>query len=181
MAYNFPLLGLFGKAPVRLLKYFLFMLNGMIVAHNSCVFAIFFRVKMSVLFNFQIWFYRFSVLGFFCSWSRCTRAVAIVLGVALKQHPWRYWINSVFLSLVMIAWARCLNGLEMGMSCKPSILFMCPFKISVLFLIILISFLSNMDMQLLPHSWPKEIIKALCIPSKSVPSFNVCLDFLAVV
>ena len=100
---------------------------------------------------------------FFCSWSTWPKSVAIsggkffntclllrpghvrkftfliafskVLGVGLKQHTWRYWINYVFvLSLVMIAWAQCLNGFDMGMYHKQSVLFLCPLKRSVLFL-----------------------------------------------
>ena len=75
-----------------------------------------------------------------------------VLGVGLKQHPWRYWISYVFvLSLVIIAWARCLNGLDMGVSHNPYVLFLCPFNISFLYLIILILFLYKMEMQSLSH------------------------------
>ena len=44
-------------------------------------------------------------------------------------------------SLLMITWDRFLNGLEMGMYHNPSALFLCPFKISFEYLIILISFL----------------------------------------
>ena len=113
---------------------------------------------------------------FFLSWSICPKAVAIlggrwfpncrflrpghlmklsflvtfrsVLGVELKQNPWRYWIISFFvLFLVMIERARCLTGIEMGISHRPYVLFLCSFKISVLPLRILISFLSNMEIQ----------------------------------
>ena len=103
-----------------------------------------------------------------------------VLGVVLKQHLWRYWIGSVFvLSLVMIARARCLTGLEMGMSHNPYVLFLCLFKISVLPLRILISLLSNMELQSFSHSWPKEIIEALCNPSKMCAFFACALRLCA--
>ena len=95
-----------------------------------------------------------------------------VIGVGLKQHPWRYWISSVFvLSLVMIAISWLLTGIEMGMSHRPSVLFLCPFKISVLPLIILISFLSKMLTQSSSHSCHKDISEALCNPS------NMCAFF----
>ena len=99
------------------------------------------------------------------------------LGVGLKQHLWIYWISSVFvLSLVVISRAQFLTGLDMGMSHRPSVLFICPFKISILPLRILISFLSNMAIQSLSHSWHKEISKALCNPSNIFPFFYGCLD-----
>ena len=44
------------------------------------------------------------------------------------------------LSLVIIAWDICINGIDMGMSHNPSALFLCPFKISFEYLRILISF-----------------------------------------
>ena len=40
VTYKFPLLDLCEKNPVRLLNPFLFILNGTIVSHNSCVFII---------------------------------------------------------------------------------------------------------------------------------------------
>ena len=81
-----------------------------------------------------------------------------VLCVGPKQRPCRYWIRSVLvLSHVMIAWARCLNCLEMGMSHNPSVLFLCNFKISMEYLRLLISFLSKMVMQSSSHSCPKDI------------------------
>ena len=94
------------------------------------------------------------------------------VGVGLKQHPWRYCISSVFVfSLVIIAWSWCQNGVDMGMSHNPSALFPCPLKISSEPLIILISFLSNMEMQSSSHSCTKEIRKALCSPSKMYAFF----------
>ena len=102
-----------------------------------------------------------------------------VLGVGLKQHPWRYWINYVFfLSLVMIAWAQCFNGIDIHMYHKPSVLFLCPFKTRVLFFRILISFLSNMDTQSLSHSWPEDISKAQCNPPKNCALFAWMLRLL---
>ena len=48
-----------------------------------------------------------------------------VLGVMMKHHPLSYWISFVFvLFLVMIAIARLLIGLDMGMSRMPSVLFL---------------------------------------------------------
>ena len=79
----------------------------------------------------------------------------------------------------MIARERCITGLEMGMYHKPSVLFLCPFKISVLPLIILISFLSYMAIQSFPHSWPKEIMETLCNPSKICSFFAWALRILA--
>ena len=38
MAYKFTRLELCGKAPVRLMKPFMLILKGKMVAHNSCVF-----------------------------------------------------------------------------------------------------------------------------------------------
>ena len=71
-----------------------------------------------------------------------------VLGVGLKQHPCIYWISSVLvLSHVMITWYIFLNVLEMGMPHKPSVLFLCPFNISLEYLGILIPFLSKMEIQ----------------------------------
>ena len=99
--------------------------------------------------------------------------------VGPKQHPWRYWISSVsFLSLVMIVRAQCLTGLDMDIPHKPNVLFLCPFKISVLPLIILISFLSNMAIQSSSHSWPKEINEELCNPSICAPFLHGRLEFL---
>ena len=95
-----------------------------------------------------------------------------VLGVALKHHPQRYWISSVFvLFIVMITRAQCLTGIDMGMSHRPSVFFMCTFEINVLPLIILISFLSNILIQSLSNNWPMDISEALCNPS------NVCVFF----
>ena len=95
-----------------------------------------------------------------------------VLGVGLKQHPWRYWISSVFvLSFLMISIARCLTGLDMSMYRRPSVLFLCPFKISVLPLIILIQFLSKILTRSSSKSWPKEISEAQCNPSKMCAFF----------
>ena len=102
-----------------------------------------------------------------------------VLGVGLKQHSWRYWISSVFVfPLVMIAIARCLSGFEMHMPYRPSVLFLCPFKISVLPLIIFIPFLSNMATQSSSHSWYKEISEALCNPSKMCTFFAWALRLI---
>ena len=42
MTYKIPLVELCGKDPVRLLKPFLLMFNGMVFAHNSCVFTVYF-------------------------------------------------------------------------------------------------------------------------------------------
>ena len=56
------------------------------------------------------------------------------------------------------------------MSHKPSVLYLYPFKISVLFLRMLISFFSSMDIQSLSHNCPKEIIKSLFNQSKMCAS-----------
>ena len=40
MTYKFPLVDLCWKAPVKSLKYFLLVLNGKIVAHDSCGFSV---------------------------------------------------------------------------------------------------------------------------------------------
>ena len=130
-------------------------------AYIMSLHCFYFQVKISVLLNFHFWFYMIYRLEVFLSWSIFPRAVAMLggrcfkkcwllrpghvrkfpyfisvrkdIGVSLKQHPWRYWISSVFvLSLVMIAIARCLTGIDMGMSYSPYVLFLCPFKISVL-------------------------------------------------
>ena len=83
-----------------------------------------------------------------------------------------------FLSLVMIAWAQCFNGIDIHMYHKPSVLFLCPFKTRVLFFRILISFLSNMDTQSLSHSWPEDISKAQCNPPKNCALFAWMLRLL---
>ena len=130
---------------------------------------------------------------FFLSWSRCPNYVAIlggrcfsncwllrpenvrnfpflvtfrkVLGVGLKHNLWIYWISSVFvLSLVIIAIARFLTGLDIDMSHRPSFLYTCPFKISAFTLRIFISFLFNMVIQSSSDSWHKDINKTLCNP-----------------
>ena len=67
----------------------------------------------------------------------------------------------------------------MGVSHSPSVLFTCPFKISVLPLKILISFLSNMAIQSLFYSFPKDIIEALCNPSKMCACSAWALGLLA--
>ena len=79
-------------------------------------------------------------------------AIRNILGIRMKQHTRRYWISSVFvLSLVMIAWARCPNGFEMGMSHNPYDWFLCNFNISLEYLRILISFLSKMAIHSSSH------------------------------
>ena len=101
-----------------------------------------------------------------------------VLDVGMKQNPCRHWIRSVFvLSLVMIAWDLYLNGLEMGMSHNPYDLFLCPFTISLESLMILISFLSNMAIQALSHSWPKDISESLHSTSNMGAFFAFRLRF----
>ena len=149
------------------------------IAHESLLNL----VKIAIFLNFHFWFHTLCRLEVFLSWSRCPRAVSMlggrcfntcwllrtghvrkfplfiafskVLGVGLKQNPWRYWISSVFVfSLLMISIVRCLTGLDMGMSQRPYVLFLCPFKISVLFLIILISFWSKISTHSSSHSWP---------------------------
>ena len=42
MTYKFPRIELCVKAPVRYLKTFLLVFNGMMAAHNSCVFDVFY-------------------------------------------------------------------------------------------------------------------------------------------
>ena len=66
----------------------------------------------------------------------------------------------------------------MGMFHNPYDLFLCPFKISLESLIILISLLSEMAMQSLSHSWPKEIREALFIPSNWCDFLHVGSDLL---
>ena len=100
--------------------------------------------------------------------------------VGLKQNPWKYWISSFFvLSFVMITIAWCLTVLEMGISHRPSVLFLCPFKISVLTLRILISFLSNMATQSSSNSWPKVISEALCNLSEMCAFFAWSLRLIS--
>ena len=170
--------------------------------HLLCV-----RVKISVFLNLHFWFYMICRLEVFLSCSICPRSFIMlggiffnncwlfrpghvrkfpllinfskVLGVGLKQHPWRYSISSVFiLSFVMIAISRCLTGVYIGMPYKPSILFLCHFKISFLPLRILISFLSDMEIHSSSHSWPKDINEELCNPSKCAPFLHGRLDCL---
>ena len=71
----------------------------------------------------------------------------------------------------MIAIARYLNDLDMGMYHRPYFLFLFAFKISVLPLRMLISLLSKIATQSSSHSWSKEIIEALCKPSKMCTFF----------
>ena len=150
MACKFPRHALCRKSPVRSLKPFLLLLNGMIATHNSCVFTVY----MS---GYKYLSYPTSNSGFTCfvdwrffrSRSRCPKVVAIiigicfnnvwllstgevsnfrlliafryVLGVVMKKHPCRYWISSVFiLSLVIITCDLFLHGFEMGMSHNSS-------------------------------------------------------------
>ena len=153
------------------------------------------RVKIAVFINFRFWFYILCILEVLIFWSRCPNAVTMlggrcfnscwllrpgrarkflflksfrkVLDVGLKQHPWRYWNSSIFiLSLVMISISQCLTSLEMGMSHRPYVLFLCPIKISVLPLKLFITFLSKIATQSLSHSWNNEISEALCKLSK---------------
>ena len=164
MKYKFPLLGLCGKAPIRYLNPFLFILNGVIVAHNSCVFTASMSVYKSLSSSTSSsYFTCFVEWRFLWSWFRFPKDVAIlggrcfnncwllrpvhirkflfvtafskVLWVGLNQNPWRYWLSSVF-----VLSRQCLNGLEMGMSHNPYVFFLCTFIISVLSLRILISF-----------------------------------------
>ena len=79
---------------------------------------------------------------------------------------------------MIIARSRCLTGIDMGMSHRPSVLFLCPFKIRVLPLRILTSFLSNMDIQSSSQSWPKDISEALYNPSKMCTFFSWALMLL---
>ena len=103
-----------------------------------------------------------------------------VLGVEMKQHQWRYWISSVVvLSFVTISIAWCLTGISMGVSHRPSILFLCPFKISFLPLKILIPLLSKMATQSSSHSWPEDISEALCNPSKVCAFFAWALRLIS--
>ena len=71
----------------------------------------------------------------------------------------------------MIVWNQCLNGLEMGISHNPSVLFMCHLKTRLESLRIIILFLSKMAIHYSSQSWPKEISKALCSPSKMCTFF----------
>ena len=71
-----------------------------------------------------------------------------VLGVKLKQQPWIYWNSSVFvLYFLMISCEWWWKGLEMGISQRPSWWFLWPFKMFLLFLKILIPFLSQIVKQ----------------------------------
>ena len=79
----------------------------------------------------------------------------------------------------MISIALCLAGLEMGIPYKSSVLFLCPFKISVLPLTIFISFLYKIATHSSSHSLPKEISEALCNPSKMCAFFAWALILLA--
>ena len=98
------------------------------------------------------------------------------LGVELKQHPYRYCTRYVLVFFrVIIAWVRCLNGIEMGMSHNLSVMFLYPLKIILDSLRILISFLSKMAMQSLSQIYPKEISKVLCSPSKMCAIFALIL------
>ena len=155
------------------------------------------QIEISVFLNLHFWFYILCRLEVFIYCSIHPRDVAMIGGgcfnncwllrpdhmrkfplfisfrkvllVGLKEHPWIYWINSVFvLSLVMIDITRCITIIEMGMSYRPSVLFLCPFKIGVFPLRILISFLSNMATQSSSHSCHKEISEAL------FKSSNIC-------
>ena len=207
MTYKFSWIDFCGEAPVRSLKPFLLILNRMMVSHNSCVFnfsisglkSLSSSISNSYLTCFVDW-------RFLCSWFRFPKAVAILLGgrfnnclllrpgqvskfqlltafriflsVGLKKHPCRYCIRSVFgFSFVIIAWDLCLNSIEMGMSHNPYDLFMYPFKTSLGFLIMFISLLSNMVIQSSFHIFLKDIIKALCIPSKMCALFACKLRF----
>ena len=134
------------------------------------------RVKIAVFLNFHLWFHSLCRLEGFLSLSRCPQSVAILSGrcfkncwllrpghvrkfplfivfrkvlvVGLKQHPRRYLISSIFvLSVVIISIARCLTGLDMGMFHRPYVLFLFPFKISVLPIRIIIYFLSKLSTQ----------------------------------
>ena len=93
--------------------------------HCFCVW-----VEIDVLFNFHLWFYMLCRLDFFLFCSICPKAVTMLggryfnncwffrpihvrkspfliafrkcLGMGLKQHPWRYWISSVFSCLLWL-------------------------------------------------------------------------------
>ena len=57
MTYKFPRIELCVKAPVRYLKTFLLVLNGMMAAHNSCVFDVFyFWIEIFIFLNIQLGF-----------------------------------------------------------------------------------------------------------------------------
>ena len=80
------------------------------------------------------------------------------LGVDMKSHPWGYCISSVLvLSLVMTERERWWMVLDNSISHNPSWSFLCPFKIVLLFLRILISFWSSIAMQSSLQSWPREM------------------------
>ena len=83
-----------------------------------------------------------------------------------------------FLSLVMIVWALCLNGLDMGMSHKPYFLFLCHFKISFLFLeywshSCIICLCSHCRTAVL-RRWLRHCV----FHQKRVPFLHGCLNFL---
>ena len=84
ITYKFPLVDLCGKAPGRSLNPFLFILNGIISAHSSCVFTFsgLFLCLGKILYLPQpptlilhVFYWRFV-----CSWSRCSNAVSIIGG-----------------------------------------------------------------------------------------------------
>ena len=95
-----------------------------------------------------------------------------VLGVYLKQHPFIYWIRSIFgLSLFILSYVLCLNGFKMSVYHNSSYFLLCTFNISLESLRMLISFLSKMAIQSSSHIWTKEIREALWRPS------NICSCF----
>ena len=141
-----------------------------------CLHCFYVWVKIFVSLNFQLGFDQIFDLRFMRSWSICPKSVAMTrgkcfniclllrplqvrklpflisftkfLGVELKQHPYRYCTRYVLVFFrVIIAWARCLNGIEMGMYHNLSVMFLYPLKIILDSLRILISFLSKMAMQ----------------------------------
>ena len=163
---------------------------------------------MAAFLNFHFLFHTIYKLEVFLSQSRCPRDVAMlggrcfknclllrpghvrnfplfiafskVLGIGLKQHIWRYWVSSVFvLSLVMIDIALCLTGIDIGMSYRLSVVFLCPFKIIFFPLRIWILLLSKIEKQSSSHSWHKEIREALCKPSKMCAFFAWALRLIA--
>ena len=193
------MLDLCGKATVISLKPFLLILKGMMVAHTSLIFT----YSSSGTSDFTL----FVDWRFLLSWSRCPTDVAMMGGryfnncwllspvymrkfpflisfrkvivVGMKHHPWRYCISSVLsFSFVMTAITQCLTGIDMGMSHRTSLLFLVPFKISVLSLRILMSLISKIATQSSLHFWPKEISEALCKPSNMCAFFCGNLDWL---